>query len=226
MSRATRATRIQARRVLFVAMVLNATVAFLKIVCGRSTHLAAVEADGYHSLSDGLGSLLALIGLTVALSRTSLRPSDGQDQASKIEGWMSVGMGLLLMGVGGCLFVGVCVRGLVEPHELAFRDIEVGPAAFVVLAVTLGINLGIAHYQAREGRRLHNALLLADAQHTRADCYVTLGVLASTIFAACGVPQLDAIATVLVALLVVKAGVEVASENLQGLREPSEVSET
>ena len=38
-------------------------------------------------------------------------------------------------------------------------------------------------YEAREGRRLKSAFLVADATHTRADLYVSLGVVASFVAA-------------------------------------------
>ena len=56
---------------------------------------------------------------------------------------------------------------------------DIGPANWVVMVGTLGVNLFVAWYEAREGRRLGSAYLLADAAHTRSDIYVTLGVVAS-----------------------------------------------
>ena len=47
------------------------------------------------------------------------------------------------------------------------------------MGVTLGVNLFVAWYEAREGRRLGSAFLVADSAHTRSDIYVTLGVVAS-----------------------------------------------
>ena len=50
------------------------------------------------------------------------------------------------------------------------------------------MNLFVAAYEAREGRRLGSAYLIADAAHTRSDIYVTLGVMASFAGAAAGLP--------------------------------------
>ena len=46
------------------------------------------------------------------------------------------------------------------------------------MIATMGVNLFVSWYEAREGRRLQSAFLLADSAHTRADLYVSLGVVA------------------------------------------------
>ena len=65
---------------------------------------------------------------------------------------------------------------------------EIGVLNWVVMGVTLVVNLFVAAYEARQGRKLGSAYLTADAAHTRSDIYVTLGVMASFAGAKAGVP--------------------------------------
>ena len=65
---------------------------------------------------------------------------------------------------------------------------RVGGGAFAVLLGTLAINLGVARWQARAAERLGSTLLASDARHTRADCYVTAGVLLATALTWLGQP--------------------------------------
>ena len=46
-----------------------------------------------------------------------------------------------------------------------------------LLGLTLLTNIWVAWYEARRGRELSSDLLLADAAHTRADVFITIGVL-------------------------------------------------
>jgi cation diffusion facilitator family transporter len=55
------------------------------------------------------------------------------------------------------------------------------------------VNVFVAWYEAREGRRLGSAYLIADATHTRSDIYVTLGVVASFAGARAGLHWVDAV---------------------------------
>src|SRR4029077_14614751 len=68
---------------------------------------------------------------------------------------------------------------------------EIGVINWVVMGVTLGVKLFVAAYEARQGRKLVSAYLIADAAHTRSDIYVTLGVIASYAGAQAGVPWMD-----------------------------------
>src|SRR5690606_13345315 len=54
------------------------------------------------------------------------------------------------------------------------------PLVFIILIVTLMINIFVSSYQIRAGKRLNSDILLADAQNTRADVFVTIAVVIST----------------------------------------------
>lgn len=64
MSEAARTTRI--RRVLLVALTVNATLAALKFGIGWKLGSLGVLSDAVHSLLDGAASVIALIGITAA----------------------------------------------------------------------------------------------------------------------------------------------------------------
>jgi hypothetical protein len=68
---------------------------------------------------------------------------------------------------------------------------EIGLLNWAVMFVTLGMNLFVTWYEAREGRRLGSDYLIADAAHTRSDIYVTLGVVASFAGARAGLSWMD-----------------------------------
>lgn len=54
------------RRILLVILVLNLLVAIAKIVYGSFTDTLSIQADGYHSLSDGISNIVGLIGIKIA----------------------------------------------------------------------------------------------------------------------------------------------------------------
>ena len=70
------------------------------------------------------------------------------------------------------------------------------------MAATIGVNLFVSWYEAREGRRLKSAFLVADATHTRADLYVSLGVVASFVAALAGLGWADPLVAVAIAAII------------------------
>jgi cation diffusion facilitator family transporter len=64
---------------------------------------------------------------------------------------------------------------------------------------TLVINSGVAIYESRRGRELQSEILLADAAHTRADVFITLGVLAGVVLSRAGFGFADPVVALIVA---------------------------
>ena len=60
----------------------------------------------------------------------------------------------------------------------------------------------VSWYEGKEGRRLQSAFLLADATHTRADLFVSLGVVGSFAAARAGVAWADPVVAVIIAAVI------------------------
>ena len=54
------------QRVFVYVLILNLTVAFVKIIYGNLTGTLSMSADGYHSLFDGTSNIVGLAGSFVA----------------------------------------------------------------------------------------------------------------------------------------------------------------
>jgi cation diffusion facilitator family transporter len=87
---------------------------------------------------------------------------------------------------------------------------EITVASFVVMLVTVGVNLVVIAYESREAERLASEVLLADAMQTRSDVWSSLTVLAALFGARLGLPILDPIAALIVAVFIGYAGFQIA----------------
>jgi cation diffusion facilitator family transporter len=189
------------RRVLLITLALNLLVASGKIVVGLLTGALAVLADGFHSLSDAAGNIAALVANAIAA-----RPPD-EDHPYGHRRFETVGA--LAVGVLLALTAWEVAQGAVT-RLLGNGDIaRTGPLTVIVLALTLVINAAVSTYQRRAGERLGSELLLADATNTRADIYVTASVLASTALVWAGFSWADTLVALVVAGLVLRAGLRV-----------------
>jgi cation diffusion facilitator family transporter len=197
-------------RVLGVALFTNLGLAAAKIAGGRLCHSFALEADGWHSIGDGLTSGIALIGLMIAR-----RPADAGHPYGhrKFEVLAACAIGLFLIALAGRVIGEAFGHAFVEKTHAPV----VGLSVVLVLVVTFAVNLALSIYEARAGARLGSALLVSDAQHVRADCFVTGGILASALLTRVGWHEADLAAAAAVALLIGKAGVDVIAANLRYL---------
>ena len=96
------------------------------------------------------------------------------------------------LAVVGAIFISACVAGVEAGNRLINPE---APDHLVALAVAGAVgylgNWVAARIRTRAGRRLHSPALIADGNHARADAYVSLGVIASAIVVALGVPVAD-----------------------------------
>ena len=86
---------------------------------------------------------------------------------------------------------------------------EVDIYSFVVMIITIAINIFVIIYETKQGEKLRSDILIADAIHTKTDVYVSLSVILSLIAVKLGYPVLDPIISFIISIVIVKAGVEI-----------------
>jgi cation diffusion facilitator family transporter len=89
--------------------------------------------------------------------------------------------------------------------------------AFVVLAVTLAVNLTVARYERRQAERLASPFLASDAAHTSSDVIVTLGVIVTVALVEAGLGWVDSLMALAIAGFIAWTGVQVLRQNLRYL---------
>ena len=188
------------RRVLWATLGLNVLVSLSKIAVGKLSRSTSMQADGYHSLIDGANNVVGLVVTAFAYAP----PDEGHPYGHrKFETAATLVIGLALLSVA----FGVVEQALRQVSRSSVP--EIGALNWAVMGITLAINLFVAWYEAREGRRLGSVYLQADAAHTRSDIYVTLGVVASFAGARAGVPWVDGVVALAIAAFIAVLGVRI-----------------
>ena len=183
----------RSRRVRFVlgaVLGLNLFVAFAKIGFGLLSGSLAMTADGFHSLMDGLGNVVALVGVAIAARPPDPNHAYGHDRYETLTS----------LGVAGLMLL--ALFGLVQGawSRLQSGNVpDVTAISFVVMLVTLAVNVFVTLWERREARRLSSSILLADARQTGSDIFVSLSVIGSLVAVQLGVGQADAGITVFIA---------------------------
>lgn len=200
--RAAPETRPRAvRRVLYVTLALNLAVAAAKLSAGTLTHTLSMIADGYHSLMDGAGNLVGLFALSVAH-----RPPDQDHQYGhrKFEVLASIGISVMLFLTAGEILLSAWGRLGGRGGAAIFS-----PLSVAIMVATMAVNLGVSRYEWRRGRELHSPFLQADSRHTASDLYASASVLAALVGIKLGLPWVDSIAAILIAMVIVSAGYKI-----------------
>lgn len=178
------------RLVLLVILGLNVGVAVAKIVVGLLLGSLAMSADGVHSLMDGASNVIALIGIAIAS-----RPPD-RDHPYGHQRFET------LTSLGIAAFMLLALFGILQGawSRLQTGDVpEITALGFLVMGVTLAINIGVTTWERYEGRKLSSTVLMADARHTLTDVFVSVSVIASFILVEMGLGAADLIVSLVIA---------------------------
>ncbi len=203
-------------RVLVRVFLLNLLVASAKIGLGLSTGAVSVLSDGFHSLTDTASNVVALVGV-----RLARRPPDHNHPYGhrKFETMASVGILLFL------LLVLIQVVGRAWSRLWSPETPSVEPIAFVVMGLTLAINLGVVKYERSAARRLQSEVLAADAHHTLSDVLTSTAVIGALIGVRLGFPLLDPIVAFVVAGFIGYACWEISSDTSRILGDAAVIPE-
>lgn len=190
----------QVKRILWVILVLNWSVAVAKLILGWLTHTQSVAADGFHSFSDGTSNIIGLIGIWAASQPIDKEHPYGH---KKFETFTSLGIAMVLFFVALDIIHGALerFRNPVTPLVL--------PLSFVIMSITTAVNFAVVAYETKKGKALHSDILLADAKHTRSDILVSCSVIATLVLIKLGLSQFDILMASVIAFLIGYNGYEI-----------------
>jgi cation diffusion facilitator family transporter len=189
------------RRVLVLLLAANLVVVAVKLAIGLLSGSLALVGDALHSTIDALNNVLALLVVGLAAKAPDEDHPYGHGKfetlgALAIVGFMSITCFELVRDAVGRLLS----RG--TPPRLS--DLQLA-----ILLGTLAINVLVAWYEQRRGRELRNDLLLADAAHTKADVFITIGVVAGMLVARRGWWWVDPVIALAIGALIVRIGYQI-----------------
>lgn len=197
----------------------NVLLAGVKVGVGILYSSIALISDGVHSLSDTVTSVIGYVGI-----RISSKPADREHPFghSRFESLFAFFIGLALL-----LVAYEIARDAMGRIERGF-SIEVNAVMLSVTLLSILSKEAMARYSLSVGEKLGNQILVADAHHHRSDALSSVAVLVGLILQRKGFAYGDALAGLVVALLVAKAALEITLTNvnyLTGTSPPFEVCE-
>ncbi|MBU1726769.1 MAG: cation diffusion facilitator family transporter [Candidatus Omnitrophica bacterium] len=192
------------RNVLIFVLILNWTVALAKIFYGLLTHCQSMAADGFHSLSDGASNIAGLIGIHLASQPVDQDHPYGH---KKYETFFSLVIAALLFVVA----FNLVEKGITRIFYPVKPQIDF--TSFVIMIITLLVNLWVMNYEHRKGKTLKSDILISDSMHTKADIFTSLSVIVTLVVIKMGYPILDPIATIFISLFIFHAGYNILKES-------------
>jgi cation diffusion facilitator family transporter len=196
------------QRVTLTGAVVNCVLASLQITFGLLGKSQALLADGFHTLSD-----LSTDFIVLYASRRAGKAADAEHPYGhgRFETLASLLLGAILLLVG----VGIGLRGI----ENMLNPQPFNPEAITLVFAFLAIvaKEWLYRYTLRAARLAHSTLLESNAWHHRSDALSSIVVVVGISAQLLGVPYMDALAAVIVALMISLMGFRLGRKALYEL---------
>ncbi len=201
-----------------IGIITNLLLVGFKAFVGLVSNSISVILDAVNNLSDALSSVVTIIGAKLGAKQPDKKHPLGY---GRIEYISSMVVAALVLYAGLTALV-ESVKKIINPEAA-----EYDTAAIVIISVAIAVKLVLGLYVKKQGKKVNSGSLVASGSDAMFDAVLSASVLASAIvFLIWGV-SLEAYVGVVIAIFIIKAGIEMMIETLNdiiGKRENAETS--
>ena len=188
-----------------------------KLIIGTLMHSLAVTADAFNNLSDAASSIISFIGVKMAG-----KPADAEHPFGhgRIEYIAALIVSFLVIEVGFTFFK-TSAGKLMHPEDITFDLVP-----FLILILSILVKLWMAAFNRKLGKKIDSKVMLATAADSLGDVITTSATVVSILICYVANVNIDAIAGLIVSLLVIWSGFSIAKDTLEpliGQRVPAEL---
>jgi len=184
---------------------INLSIALIKIIVGSTVASMAIISEGINNAADAGSSFLTLVGTKLARMKPTRKYPFG---FGRIEYLTNLIIGGIIFVAGSELFK-ESVELIITP-----REIEISYATMGLIFVSALIKIVFSWYEIKEGKRVGSSGLIAIGKEGRQDSFGSvITLLAGFAYLGMGF-NLDAYASLITAILVLKLSYEILSETI------------
>jgi len=199
-------------KVAVLSIASNAGLVSVELVIAWLTGSLAVLTDAFHSGVDLTGSFVAFAGIRAALRGADRRHAYGYQRYENAAALIQ----FVLIAIIGVTVIGEAVRRYASGFE-----VHVTGYALAAVLATLLLDVLLFRYISRRGSELGSSALEADAYHFGTDAVGKVGVVFGIGMAYLGVPVMDLVGAVAIAVVFLVAAFRMGRKNLRVLVDAS-----
>lgn len=202
-------------RLSIVGIVGNIFLSAFKFIAGFVGNSSALISDAIHSLSDVVATFVALIGTKLAHQQADTEHPYGHERFECVAS-LILGLILLVTAIGiGWNAILVIVDGTYETQELPHM------IALIAAIASIVIKEAMFWYTRHYALVIGSSAFMADAWHHRSDAISSVGALIGVGGSMLGFPIMDTIASIAIALLIMKVAFDIIREALSKMVDTS-----
>lgn len=200
-----------------VGIVTNLLLVMFKAFVGLVSNSIAVILDAVNNLSDALSSVVTIIGAKLGAKQPDKKHPLGY---GRIEYLSSMIVAALVLYAGITSLV-ESVKKIIHPETAEYSTVSI-----IIISVAIVVKMFLGMYVKKQGKKVNSGALAASGSDALFDAVLSSSVLASAIVFLIFDISLEAYVGVIIAIFIIKAGIEMMIETLNdiiGKREDSDI---
>lgn len=201
-------------KTMIISMIVNIVLSILKVAVGIIGKSGALIADGFHSFSDLITDMVAIVG-----SKLASKPADDNHPYGhgKIEYITSMIISVMIIFLGVTITINAITEEVTIPTKIVI----------VVTLFTIISKLLLSNYIIKCGKKYNSNILISSGLESKTDVISSLVVLISALISLLtkyiGIfKYADKIAMIIVSILIMKTGIDLLKENMSNILGESE----
>lgn len=198
-------------------LALNFLLGSLKLAAGLWGRSSAMVADAAHSYSDCASTVAVIAGLKMASKSADADHPYGHEKYELIfANILSILLGLTAVKIGYDALMVIAHGSYQVP----------GLAPLLAAVFSVAVKEVMYRLTLRKAKKIGSVAMEADAWHHRSDALSSVGAFVGILGARLGLPVLDPVTGLLVAILVLKVAIDLYRKSVSGLVDSSTDAET
>lgn len=191
-----------------IGILTNILLAAFKATVGVFSNSIAVILDAVNNLSDALSSVITIIGAKLAGKAPDKKHPLGY---GRIEYLSSMIVSAIVLYAGITSLV-ESVKKIIHPEAADYSMISL-----VIIAVAIVVKLALGRYVKGQGEKVNSGALVASGSDASFDAILSASVLASALLYLLTRVSLEAYVGAVIAVVIIKAGMEMMIETLNDI---------
>ncbi len=209
-----------ATKVSYVGIAGNLVLTIFKAVAGLIGHSGAMISDAIHSASDVISSIIVIVGVKISRKEADEEHPYGHE---RFECVAAIVLAAILLFTG--LMIGIEAAGKILSGDYASLRVP-GAIALVAAVVSVVTKEAMYRYTVHYADKIRSEALRASAWDHRSDAFSSIGALAGIAGARMGYPVLDAVASLIICLFIVRAAYGIFKSAVDQLVDKAAAPET
>ncbi len=194
------------QRISLVGIVGNVVLSAFKLFAGIIGNSGAMISDAIHSSSDVMATFIAFLGVHLSKKSADKEHPYGHE---RFECVASLLLGTILLVTG----FGIGKAGLEKIFTNNYEALPIPSAIALAAAIISIVSKEAMYWYTRYYAKLINSTaFMADAWHHRSDAFSSIGSLIGIAGAMLGFPVMDAVASVIICLFILKVAFDITKD--------------